>query len=326
MGGEDSQIFSTTRAVLLEGAWFDPTLDPAYRQGARHAHRSFAPLRARSRHRNGPSGHRPRRRPGRRIGRRRNPARPGGRLPETAAARGSCSCGAAKSGAFWGRRSLWEEVERTLRSLGFVTERRGTEGWRVTPPTFRLDVTREVDLIEEVARHFGYDRLPARMRPAPPRAWSATPCGKKNWRSRISSAASDTMRRSSPPWSIRRRTSRFSGRVSRDPGQSAQPGCLGFALLSRPEHGPRPALESRSRPKRHAPLRVGKTYWMSPARDAGGAPSPEPGPYRAGAARPRSTTTKGSSISSTLRAIWKPLLGLFEIPRNRIRRRPGRLL
>jgi len=68
-----------------------------------------------------------------------------------------------------GAEILWEDVERTLRSLGFMTERRGTEGWRVTPPSFRLDVTREVDLIEEVARHFGYDRLPARVRSAPPR-------------------------------------------------------------------------------------------------------------------------------------------------------------
>jgi phenylalanyl-tRNA synthetase beta chain len=53
--------------------------------------------------------------------------------------------------------------------LGFLVERRGIEGWRVTPPSFRLDVTREVDLIEEVARHYGYDRLPARLRHAPPR-------------------------------------------------------------------------------------------------------------------------------------------------------------
>jgi phenylalanyl-tRNA synthetase beta chain len=64
---------------------------------------------------------------------------------------------------------VWEDVERALRSLGFLVERRGTEGWRVIPPSFRLDVSREVDLIEEVARHSGYDRLPSRLLPAPPR-------------------------------------------------------------------------------------------------------------------------------------------------------------
>ncbi|MGH9351662.1 MAG: phenylalanine--tRNA ligase subunit beta, partial [Terriglobia bacterium] len=64
----------------------------------------------------------------------------------------------------------WEDVERTLRLLGFAVERRGIEAWGVTPPSFRLDVAREVDLIEEVARHFGYDRLSARLLPGPPRA------------------------------------------------------------------------------------------------------------------------------------------------------------
>jgi phenylalanyl-tRNA synthetase beta chain len=63
----------------------------------------------------------------------------------------------------------WEEVERILGSLGFKVERRGTEGWRVTPPLRRLDVDREIDLIEEVARHYGYNRLPVRVRPAAPR-------------------------------------------------------------------------------------------------------------------------------------------------------------
>ncbi len=62
-----------------------------------------------------------------------------------------------------------DEVERILRGLGFQPERRGTEGWQVSVPSFRLDVSREVDLVEEVARQFGYDRLPARVRPAPPR-------------------------------------------------------------------------------------------------------------------------------------------------------------
>jgi phenylalanyl-tRNA synthetase beta chain len=39
---------------------------------------------------------------------------------------------------------------------------RGTEDqqWLVTVPSFRVDVTREIDLIEEVGRHYGFDRIP----------------------------------------------------------------------------------------------------------------------------------------------------------------------
>jgi phenylalanyl-tRNA synthetase beta chain len=62
-----------------------------------------------------------------------------------------------------------EETERILSALGFQMRREGEAGWQVIPPSFRVDVAREVDLIEEVARHYGYDRLPARVRPAPPR-------------------------------------------------------------------------------------------------------------------------------------------------------------
>jgi phenylalanyl-tRNA synthetase beta chain len=51
------------------------------------------------------------------------------------------------------------DIERILGGLGFehiVT----SSGWDVAVPTRRVDVTREVDLIEEVARHYGFDRLP----------------------------------------------------------------------------------------------------------------------------------------------------------------------
>jgi phenylalanyl-tRNA synthetase beta chain len=37
------------------------------------------------------------------------------------------------------------------------------EGWEVALPTFRLDVEREIDLIEEVARHFGYGNFPSTL-------------------------------------------------------------------------------------------------------------------------------------------------------------------
>ena len=34
-----------------------------------------------------------------------------------------------------------------------------SDGWDVVVPTFRVDVLREVDLIEEVGRHYGFDKL-----------------------------------------------------------------------------------------------------------------------------------------------------------------------
>jgi phenylalanyl-tRNA synthetase beta chain len=51
------------------------------------------------------------------------------------------------------------DVRRIFESLGFAL-RDAPDGWDVTVPTRRVDVTREVDLIEEAARHYGFDRLP----------------------------------------------------------------------------------------------------------------------------------------------------------------------
>jgi len=40
-------------------------------------------------------------------------------------------------------------------------------GWSVTPPSFRFDVEREEDLIEEIARIYGYDKIPVEHSKAP---------------------------------------------------------------------------------------------------------------------------------------------------------------
>jgi phenylalanyl-tRNA synthetase beta chain len=52
------------------------------------------------------------------------------------------------------------DVVRILRSLQ-LEPTPGGDGWDVIAPTFRVDLLREVDLIEEVGRHYGFDRLDA---------------------------------------------------------------------------------------------------------------------------------------------------------------------
>ncbi|WP_407354432.1 phenylalanine--tRNA ligase subunit beta [Luteimonas sp. R10] len=54
------------------------------------------------------------------------------------------------------------EVDRILRALGFAVEATDA-GWRVTPPARRFDMAIEEDLVEEVARIHGYDRIPATL-------------------------------------------------------------------------------------------------------------------------------------------------------------------
>jgi phenylalanyl-tRNA synthetase beta chain len=51
-----------------------------------------------------------------------------------------------------------QEVERILRNLG-LTVASTADGWEVRAPTFRVDLLREVDLIEEVGRHYGFEQL-----------------------------------------------------------------------------------------------------------------------------------------------------------------------
>jgi phenylalanyl-tRNA synthetase beta chain len=65
-------------------------------------------------------------------------------------------------------------VERILQRLEF-TVTRVEDGWRVATPTFRVDVHGEEDLIEEIARHYGYDRFPSTLPPSLG-AGAALPC------------------------------------------------------------------------------------------------------------------------------------------------------
>jgi len=52
-----------------------------------------------------------------------------------------------------------EEVENILESLNFHVLERREKGWKISLPTARMDVGREIDLIEEITRHYGFNRL-----------------------------------------------------------------------------------------------------------------------------------------------------------------------
>ena len=55
-----------------------------------------------------------------------------------------------------------KKVKSILTGLGLHTVAT-RQGWRVTPPSYRFDIQRECDLIEEVARVFGYENLPSTL-------------------------------------------------------------------------------------------------------------------------------------------------------------------
>jgi phenylalanyl-tRNA synthetase beta chain len=60
-----------------------------------------------------------------------------------------------------------DEITGTLERLGMGVHEKAVREWEVTPPSFRFDVAIEPDLVEEVARVRGYDRLaPTRPRAA----------------------------------------------------------------------------------------------------------------------------------------------------------------
>lgn len=54
------------------------------------------------------------------------------------------------------------EVERLLSGLGLAVTADGAGQWRVEVPSHRFDISLEVALIEELARLYGYNRLPVR--------------------------------------------------------------------------------------------------------------------------------------------------------------------
>ena len=171
MGGAESEISFSTKNVLIECAWFDPI---AVRRGARalklHTEAST------------------------RFGRGADPE-----MAEVASRRAAelilqLAGGELLSGVvdvYPGKRAPKKirvtraeilrimgadvpdkEVEAALSALGFapirVDDTRGAEGsllaaWECTQPSWRAEVEREIDLVEEVARIYGLGKFPPRL-------------------------------------------------------------------------------------------------------------------------------------------------------------------
>ncbi|MCG8611464.1 MAG: phenylalanine--tRNA ligase subunit beta [Pseudomonadales bacterium] len=59
-----------------------------------------------------------------------------------------------------GTRIKKQEVEEILTRLGLQIEKLTKDGWKVCVPSYRFDISIEVDLVEEIGRVYGYNNLP----------------------------------------------------------------------------------------------------------------------------------------------------------------------
>lgn len=70
------------------------------------------------------------------------------------------SCRHAKLNSILGTHLSVSEVESIFNRLYFKCQWNGQDAFIVKVPTFRVDVNAEIDLVEEVARIYGYDNIP----------------------------------------------------------------------------------------------------------------------------------------------------------------------
>jgi phenylalanyl-tRNA synthetase beta chain len=56
-------------------------------------------------------------------------------------------------------------IQKVLTGLGFELRAEPKDSWLVKVPFYRVDIEREADLVEDIARFFGYDRIPSVLPP-----------------------------------------------------------------------------------------------------------------------------------------------------------------
>jgi len=165
MGGASSEVSDETRAVALEAAYWEPlVIRRAARALGMHTEASHrfergadpeGPITATARiahllEKIGAGTTRP------------------GLIDRIAAPvpRRSVSLRGARVDAVLGTVVPTPRCEAILRGLGFDLQPTGDARWSVGVPTWRGDVSREADLVEEVGRHHGLDQIPSALPPS----------------------------------------------------------------------------------------------------------------------------------------------------------------
>lgn len=165
MGGSRTEVGATTKSVLIEAAIFDPI------SIARSARRHKLPSEASKRFERGVDGS----------------------ISRAAASRAAKLLNQLASGSFSGIGAEYssqivspkiemridypsqlvgfeysaQEVVVSLEEIGCTVEKTG-DLLSVTAPSWRPDITHKTDLVEEVARLVGYDKIPSKLPVAPP--------------------------------------------------------------------------------------------------------------------------------------------------------------
>ena len=69
----------------------------------------------------------------------------------------------SRTSALLGIKLDYDKIADVLQSIGIRCKPKDDDTLWVNPPTFRIDITREADLVEEVARLIGYNKIPTSL-------------------------------------------------------------------------------------------------------------------------------------------------------------------
>jgi phenylalanyl-tRNA synthetase beta chain len=167
MGGQDSAVSTTTQNLFLESAWFRPeAIGPRARHYGLHSESSHRFERGVD-----PTLQRQALERATALVLAICAGKPGPVTEATSTAqlpkRPAILLRATRIERVLGMSLLPVTVESILKHLGMRIAKAATSkagrSWKVTPPSWRSDISREVDLIEELVRVHGYDKVPTRV-------------------------------------------------------------------------------------------------------------------------------------------------------------------